>query len=163
MDYFTKLNTYVSFKVDDEYYAANVAKVLEVIRNPKFTRIPNTSDDIRGIINFRGEIITVFDTRTRFGLPRQEAESLYVVIIFEIKINDTKLIVGAVCDKVKDVIKIENKQIMDVPKMKNESLAELVTGIYKKDDNYIMILDIDKMFTDDDLETIKGIEVEQEV
>jgi len=52
---------------------------------------------------------------------------------------------------------------MDVPKMKNESLAELVTGIYKKDDNYIMILDIDKMFTDDDLETIKGIEVEQEV
>ena len=128
--------------------------MLEVIQKPEMTRVPNATDDIKGVINFRGEIIPVFETRTRFGLPDRNLEDKYVVIIMEIEKDDNITTIGALVDRVKDVITIDEKEILAVPKMSSKIKEELITGIIKRDDDFIMMLDVDKMFSEQELEEV---------
>lgn len=151
------INTYLSFMIDNEYFAVNVSKVLEVLQKQKITRVPNVMADIKGVINFRGEIIPVFETRTRFGLAESAADQKYVVIVLEITKDDQQSIIGAIADKVKDVITIENKDIMSVPKMNHKLKEELISGIFKQKEDFIMLLDVDKMFSDQEMDSINEI------
>jgi purine-binding chemotaxis protein CheW len=157
-----EINTYLSFLIDNEYFAVNVAKVLEVLQMQKITRVPNVADDIKGVINFRGEIIPVFETRTRFGLPDRNITDKYVVIVLEITSNDNTSLIGAIADKVKDVITIEQKDIMPVPKMKTKIRAELITGILKLKEDFIMLLDVNKMFSEQEIEALSELVLNQE-
>ena len=157
MDNTNETKTYLSFMIDNEYFAISVDKTLEVLQKLKFTRVPNVTDDISGVINFRGEIIPVSETRTRFGLTNRKPEDSYVVIVVEITANNTKSVIGAVCDKVKDVITIDSNDIMPVPKMTSKIKAELITGIVKRNDDFIMMLDIDKMFTNQEIEDLSEL------
>ena len=161
MDNIAQINTYLSFMIDNEYFAVNVGKVLEVIQKAKITRVPNVADDIKGVTNFRGEIIPVFETRTRFGLPGRTEDESFVTIVLEITTNDSKSIIGAMSDKVKDVISIDSKEIMAVPKMSSKIKAELITGIIKLKDDFIMMLDVEKMFSEQELKTMNEMVVNE--
>lgn len=156
MENIEQINTYLSFMIDNEYFAVNVCKVLEVLQKQKqkIMRVPNVSEDIKGVINFRGEIISVFETRTKFGLPDRAADENYVVIVLEIMNNNVRSTIGAIVDGVKDVITIEHNEIMSVPKMQNKFKAEVISGIFKKEEDFIMLLDIDKLFSVQELEMI---------
>ena len=143
--------------IDNEYFAVNVGKVLEVLQKKKITRVPTVTDDIKGVINFRGEIIPVFEFRSRFGLPDRNADESYVIIVFEITTDNTKQVIGAISDWVKDVISIDDNEIMAVPKMSNKIKKELITGIVKQNDDFIMMLDIAKMFSEQELEVINEL------
>lgn len=153
----TAINTFLSFIIDNEYFAVNVGKVLEVLQKQKVTRVPNVTDDIVGVTNFRGEIIPVFETRTRFGLPNRETNDKYVIIVLEITVNSTKSIIGAMADRVKDVINIEENDILAVPKMSNKIKEELISGIYKQKEDFIMLLDVDKMFSEQEIQTMSEL------
>lgn len=153
----TAINTFLSFIIDNEYFAVNVGKVLEVLQKQKVTRVPNVTDDIVGVTNFRGEIIPVFETRTRFGLPNRETNDKYVIIVLEITVNSNKSIIGAMSDRVKDVINIEENDILAVPKMSNKIKEELISGIYKQKEDFIMLLDVDKMFSEQEIQTISEL------
>jgi len=153
----TAINTFLSFLIDNEYFAVNVGKVLEVLQKQKVTRVPNVTDDIVGVTNFRGEIIPVFETRTRFGLPNRDTKDKYVIIVLEITINNTTSIIGAMADRVKDVINIEESEILAVPKMSNKIKEELISGIYKQKEDYIMLLDVDKMFSEQEIQTMSEL------
>lgn len=157
MDNKTLINTYLSFMIDNEYFAVNVSKVLEVILKPKITRVPNVADDIKGVINFRGEIIPVFETRIRFGLPERNMDEKFVIIIFEIEKNENITTIGAIVDKVKDVVTISENQILAVPKMSSKFKEELITGIIKLDEDYVMMLNLDKMFSDSEITVLNEI------
>ncbi len=153
------INTYLSFMIDNEYFAVNVAKVLEVLLTQKITRVPNVSEEIRGVINFRGEIIPLFETRTVFNLPDRTDTDRFVIIVLEITTASGNSVIGAVVDRVKDVIEIEPKSIMPVPKMNIRIKAELISGIYKLKEDFVMLLNVDKMFSDEEIELMNNLAV----
>lgn len=153
----TSADTYLSFMIDNEFFAVTVGKVLEVLQKQKITRVPNVTDDIVGVTNFRGDIIPVFETRTRFGLPNRGALDKHVIIVIEITVNNNTSTIGAMADKVKDVINIEEKDILEVPKMSNKIKEDLISGIYKQKEDYIMLLDVDKMFSEQEVQALSEI------
>lgn len=152
-----EINTFLSFVIDNELFAVSVGKVLEVLQKQKITRVPNVTDDILGVTNFRGDIIPVFETRRRFGISLNEHWEKYVIIVIEINANEQKKVIGAKADKVKDVITIDDKDILEVPKMSNKFKEEVISGIFKKNNDYIMLLDIDKMFTEQEIQLDVGL------
>jgi purine-binding chemotaxis protein CheW len=152
-----KIKTYLSFIMDNEYFAVNVGKVLEVLQKKKITRVPNATDDIKGVINFRGEIIPVFETRSRFGLPERLEEEKFVIIVLEVVKENKKTLIGAITDRVKDVITIEDKDILEVPKMSSKLKEDFIHGIYKLKEDFIMLLDVDKMFSENEVATMTEI------
>ncbi|HEY9124593.1 MAG TPA: chemotaxis protein CheW [Bacteroidales bacterium] len=143
-------NTFLSFVVHEELFAVNVQKVLEVLQQQHITRVPNAPDYIKGIINFRGEVVPVFETRTKFNLPRREADKEHVIIVLDLSDNTELFRVGAIVDKVKDVINIEDSEIKPVPAMSKDFDSSFLKGIFKLQDNFIMLLDIDKIFSSDE-------------
>lgn len=150
-------HTFLSFVIDNEYFAVNVIKVLEVLQKQKITRVPNVTNDIKGVTNFRGEIIPVFETRTRFGLPDRAVDEKYVIIVLEITISNNKSVIGAIADKVKDVISFTDNEILAVPKLKSKFQEGILSGIYKLNNDYILLLEVDKLFSEEELQTATAI------
>ena len=155
-------NTYLSFIVGDELYAVNVTKVLEVLDKQYITRVPNAPEYIKGIINFRGEIVPVFESRSKFNLPARSEESSYVVIVFDLSQENDIFRLGAIVDKVKDVISIDDTDIKPVPVMSKEFNTEFLNGIFKQDKKFIMLLNVEKVFSGDELNAIKQTQEQTE-
>lgn len=146
------VNTYLSFIIGNELFAVNVIKVLEVLQKQNITQVPNAPEYIRGIINFRGEVVPVFEVRTMFNFaPRTEGDS-FVIIVFDLSNDEYIFRVGAIVDKVRDVISIDENQIKPVPPMSKDFNPEFLSGIYKICDNFILILNIEKVFSTVDKE-----------
>jgi len=157
-------NTYLSFIVCDELFAVNVAKVLEVLQKQRITHVPNAPSYIRGIINFRGEVVPVFESRTKFNLPPRPEESSYVVIVFDLSKDADVFRIGAIVDKVKDVISIDDTEIKPVPPMSNDFNTEFIQGIFKQQNDFIMLLNVEKVFTGDELHAIIEVnKIEEQV
>lgn len=148
---------YLSFRLENEVFAVKVQKVLEVLEIQKITPVPRTAEYVRGVINFRGEILPVIDTRMKFNMPEVEDTDKTVIIVFELKLNDKRLILGAVADGVKDVLSIRTLDIKDVPEMGSNYNTEYVIGMIKSEEEFIMILDIDRVFSAEELITVKEI------
>jgi purine-binding chemotaxis protein CheW len=147
-------NTYLSFIVCDELFAVNVTKVLEVLQKQHITKVPNVPVFIKGIINFRGEVVPVFESRVKFNLPERAEESSYVVIVLDLAGTGEILRIGAVVDKVKDVINIDDNDIKPVPKMSNDFNSEFLQGIYKLNNDFVLLLDVDKVFSTAEIEKL---------
>lgn len=155
-------NTYLSFIVSDELYAVNVNKVLEVLDKQYITRVPNAPEYIKGIINFRGEIVPVFESRCKFKLPDRAEADAYVVIVFDLSKESEIFRLGAIVDKVKDVISIEDTDIKSVPSMSKEFNTEFLNGIFKQDDKFIMLLNVEKVFSGDEIAVITATSFQTE-
>jgi purine-binding chemotaxis protein CheW len=149
------IDTFLSFIVCDELYAVNVTKVLEVLEKQNVTRVPNAPEYIKGIINFRGEVVPVFESRKKFNLPVRPDEASYVIIVLDLSHDNEIFRIGAVVDRVKDVISINDQDIKPVPPMSKEFNTEFLEGIYKQGDTFIMLLNVEKVFTGDELSAIK--------
>lgn len=155
--------TYLSFIIEKELFAINVAKVLEVLQKQPITQVPNAPEYIRGIINFRGEVVPVFETRVRFHFPPRPQEDNYVIIVLDLSNEETIFRIGAIVDKVKDVINIDDSEIKPVPLMSKDFNTEFIHGVYKtNDDEFLMILNVEKLFTSDDYQEVAKVQ-EQEI
>lgn len=150
-------NTFLSFLIGEEYFAVPVSKVLKVLEKQPISKVPNSPNYIRGVISFRGNIISVIRTHVKFGLPEPESDSKYVIITLELKRGQDTLILGALADKVKDVIQIPEAEIKPVPEMDNDFNTDFLTGIYQKNDRFIMLLDVDKVFSRDEIAQVTSI------
>ncbi len=145
-------SSYLSFKLDDEIFAISVKKVLEVLEMQKITKVPQTPDYIKGVINFRGEILPVIDTRVKFKMPDFENISKTVIIVLELTLKEKHVTLGAIADGVKDVLEIDTSQIRDVPELGTKYNTEFLKGMIKdEEESFIMLLDIEKVFTVEDL------------
>lgn len=143
-----KTLTYLSFSIKEEMFAIPVTNVLEVLQKQKTTRVPNAPDHVEGVINFRGQIIPLLDTRSKFGLPLREENEKHVVIVLQIINEDKTRIIGAMADKVKDVITIDENKIEAVPQLSASFNSEFLTGITRIDSNFTMLLDTNKTFAE---------------
>lgn len=156
-------NTYLSFIVCDELFAVNVNKVLEVLQLQHITHVPNAPNYISGIINFRGEVVPVFESRAKFSLPPRNKESAFVIIVLDLSKDNDTIRIGTVVDRVKDVISIDNSEIKPVPAMSKEFNTDFLQGIFKLNNNFIMLLDVEKVFTGSEILGLKEVREEQAV
>jgi len=151
-----EINSYLSFKLGDEVYAANVSKVLNILEMTKITKVPKAPEYMKGVINLRGSVLPVVDTRIKFGMTPTEYTTNTCILVLEIEIDNDSLHVGGLVDSVQEVLEIEKNQILPPPNIGNKFKSQFITGMYKMgDDQFIMILDMDKIFTIDDLLALK--------
>jgi purine-binding chemotaxis protein CheW len=153
-------NTFLSFRIGKETFAVSVHKALEVLEKQYITQVPNVPAYIEGVINFRGKIIPVIDTRLKFKLPRRESHEKYVVIVFDLLVDDKKMIIGAMADSVQDVVAFDDSNILEVPELGFNYNAEFILGMLKNENSFTMILDIDKVFSTEELNIINQTSME---
>ncbi len=149
------MNTYLSFIICSELFAVNVSKVLEVLQNENITKVPNAPDYIKGIINFRGEVVPVFESRTRFNLTERKDDETYVIIVLDLSSENDTFRIGAIVDKVQDVINISEDEIKPVPAMSKDFNTEFLQGIFKLNEKFIMLLDVEKVFKAGEINNLK--------
>jgi len=144
-------NSYLSFRLGEEVFAIEVKGVLEVLEKQKITKVPKTPAHIKGVTNFRGEILPVIDSRIKFNMPIAAEESDFVIIVLDIQYKGKQMLLGATADSVSDVLEIAPEQIKPVPEMGSKYNTEYLEGMYKIADHFIMILNSEKVFSIDEL------------
>jgi purine-binding chemotaxis protein CheW len=155
---------YLTFKLSQEVFAVEVAKVREILEYITITRVPKTPEFMRGVINVRGSVVPVLDLRLKFGMSATERTVNTCIVVLEIDFEGETTILGALADSVQEVIELEPEQIEPAPRMGTQLKTEFIKGIGKRDNEFIMILDIDKVFSVEDLEkvTSSGVNMEME-
>ena len=151
----TEVNSYLTFKIGDEEFAANVNDVVNILELQKITRIPNAPDYLKGIINLRGKVLPVIDTRIKFNMPATEYTDNTCIIVMDLKVNNEIIHIGALADLVVAVREFDERAIDNTPNIGNGYKAEFITGVAKVDESFIMILDLVKLFTSDELINLK--------
>jgi Chemotaxis signal transduction protein len=153
-----EVRPYLTFTLDEELFAVDVAKVREVLDYTVITKIPRTPEYMRGVINLRGSVVPVIDLRLKFGMSKTENKLDTCVIVLEIQLDNETIILGALADSVQEVFELEPDQIDPAPRFGTRFKTEFLKGMGKRDEKFIMILDIDKVFTTDDLILVQDME-----
>jgi purine-binding chemotaxis protein CheW len=155
---------YLTFKLDDEIFTVDVSRVREILELKTIIKIPKTPDFMIGVINLRGSVVPVVDMRLKFGMEKTENTIDTCIIVMEILLGAERTVLGALADSVQEVIELEPGQIEPAPKIGTNLKTEFIKGIGKKDALFIIILDIDRVFTTDELSLVQaaGKEVHQE-
>jgi len=148
------MDTFLTFMLGDESFAVPVENVLEVLQKQTITRVPKTPPHILGIINFRGEILPVFDTRQKFNQSATTQEEAQIVVVFEIKEGNTKITIAATADAVKDVIEINHSEIKPVPELGLDYDSRFISGAIRRNETFTLMLDIEKVFSTKDLASV---------
>lgn len=151
-------NQYLTFTLDGEQYAVSVLKVREVLEYTKITKIPRTAAYMKGVINLRGAGVPVIDLRTKFGMEELGTTSGTSIIVMEVSGQGEELVLGALADSVQEVIEMEPSQIEKAPRFGTRLSTEFILGMGKKDDKFIIILDIDKIFTAEEVNFLNKVE-----
>ena len=147
---------YLTFKLDDEVFALDVAKVREILEESSITKVPQTPNFMRGVINLRGSVVPVIDMRLKFGMTATERTVNTCIIVVEVQLEDEVLVLGALADSVQEVIEMEPSQIEAAPHIGSRLNTDFIKGMGKHDNRFIMILDIDRVFSDTELASVIG-------
>jgi purine-binding chemotaxis protein CheW len=147
----TETRQYLTFKLDSEVFALDVATVREVLDFTTVTRIPRTPEFLRGVINLRGSVVPVVDLRLAFGMSATEKTVNTCIIVMEIRLDNETAIMGALADSVEEVIDLDPEQIEPAPNIGTSIKTDFIRGMGKRDSRFLMILDIDRVFSADQL------------
>lgn len=153
----SKVNSYLTFKIGDEEFGAHVSKVLNILELQKITKIPKAPDYMKGVINLRGMVLPVIDTRIKFGMQPTEYTDNTCIVVMDLDLdqNNELIHVGALVDSVVAVHEIDEKTIEPAPSIGKNYKSEFITGVAKSGESFIMILDLVKLFTVDELKALK--------
>jgi len=152
----TETTQYLTFELDQETFALDVAKVREILDSPTVTKVPQTPEYMRGVINLRGSVVPVIDLRLKFGMAETEQTVNTCIIVVEIELEGELIILGALADSVQEVIDLEPEQIEPAPRIGTKLNTDFIKGMGKHNEQFIMILDIDKVFSATDLAAVAG-------
>ena len=156
-------NQYLTFTLDDEVFGLAIGKVREVLDFTTVTRVPQTPAYMRGVINLRGSVVPVMDMRLKFGMTKTVKTVNTCIIIAEINIDGETTVLGALADSVKEVLDLEPHEIEPAPKIGTKLNTEFIRGMGKHNEEFIIILDIDKVFSADELMAVQGTFQEEAV
>jgi len=146
---------YLSFHLDEEEFALEISRVREVLDFTKITKVPQSPPFMRGVINLRGTVVPVVDLKDKFGIARTDKTVNTRIIICEINLEGDSTTIGALADSVHEVMEIEPENIELAPRIGTRLNTEFLKGMGKKDEEFIMILDIDKVFSTDELSLVR--------
>jgi len=147
---------FLTFKLDEELFALDIGKVREVLDFTTITKVPQTPDYMRGVINLRGSVVPVVDMRIKFGMPEAERTVNTCIIIVEVELEGEGVVMGVIADAVQEVLDLEPDQVEPPPKIGTKLNSDFIRGMGKVSDRFLMILDIDRVFSSDDLAVLAG-------
>ncbi len=153
-----KISQYLTFRVGDEVFALDVSQVREVLDLITITKVPRSPEFMRGVINVRGSIVPVVDLRLKFGLSKTENSMDTRIIVMDLFLDGENTIIGALADSVHEVMELDLSQIEPPPKIGMRWRTEFIRGIGKHDGQFIIILDIDRVFTSEELVIAEPVE-----
>jgi purine-binding chemotaxis protein CheW len=137
---------WVTFRLDNESYGINVMQVQEVLRYSEIAPVPGAPSYVLGIINLRGNVVTVIDTRQRFGLDSAEITDNSRIVIIEAD----KQVVGILVDSVAEVVYLRQSEIETAPNVGNEESAKFIQGVCNKNGELLILVELEKMMSEDE-------------
>ncbi len=142
---------YLTFHLAGEEYAVGILQVKEIITYGTLTKVPHTPASIRGVINLRGNVVPVIDLALKFGLTASPVTDRTCIVIVEANINDARIVMGVVADSVSQVISMAGDTILPAPAFGTRVRIDFLRGMGKAGDKFVLVLDIDKVLSADDL------------
>jgi purine-binding chemotaxis protein CheW len=147
MSTITETAQYITFKLGDESFALNVAQVREVLEIAQITKVPTAPAYMRGVVNVRGKAIPVVDLRLKFGLPAVPDTVHTRILVIELELDGENTVLGGVADSVHEVIELEPAQVTPPPRIAMRWRTELIQGMGRRGEEFIIILDLEKVFS----------------
>lgn len=152
---------YLSFKLEDEVFALDISKVREVLDFTTVTKVPRSPEFMRGVINLRGSVVPVVDLRLKFGMSKTERTVNTCIIITEVTVDNETTVLGALTDSVQEVMDLDEEHIEAAPRIGTKLRTEFIKGMGKRDEKFIILLDIDKVFSSDEFARVQGVSTEK--
>ncbi len=143
----------VTFSIGEEEFGVDILKVQEIIRTMEITKVPRAQDFVEGVINLRGKVIPIIDLRRRFGLDSKAHDKHTRLIVIEIN----NMIVGFVVDSVSEVLRIPASTVEPPPPVVAGMESEYISGVGKLQDRLLILLDLDKLLSNEDMEALGHI------
>ncbi|EHH3740046.1 chemotaxis protein CheW [Vibrio parahaemolyticus] len=137
---------WVTFQLEEETYGINVMQVREVLRYTEIAPVPGAPDYVLGIINLRGNVVTVIDTRSRFGLTEGEVTDNTRIIVIE----SERQVIGILVDSVAEVVYLRSSEIDTTPSVGTDESAKFIQGVSNRDGKLLILVDLNKLLTDDE-------------
>ena len=136
----------VTFQLENETYGINVMQVQEILRYTEIAAVPGAPDYVLGIINLRGNVVTVIDTRSRFGLMPSDITDNSRIVIIEAE----KQVIGILVDSVAEVVYLKKSEIETAPHVGTEESSQFIQGVTNRDDGLLILVDLNKLLSDDE-------------
>jgi purine-binding chemotaxis protein CheW len=157
------IKSFLTFRLGEEVFACHVNKLLSILEIPQITDVPGSPSYMKGIIDLRGKVLPVIDTKLKLNMPAIEFNKDTCIIVMDINLDNNNLLVGILVDAVIEVMEFDEDKILPPPNLGSKYHSEFINGIVKKDDKFIMLVDIDKVFSLDEIDFLKGaVEFEEE-
>ncbi|WP_375057647.1 chemotaxis protein CheW [Zobellella sp. DQSA1] len=137
---------WVTFRLDNETYGINVMQVQEVLRYSDIAPVPGAPEYVLGIVNLRGNVVTVLDTRLRFGLEPAEVTDNSRIVIIEAE----KQVIGILVDSVAEVVYLKSSEIENAPNVGTSESAKFIQGVCNREQELLILVDLDKLLSDDE-------------
>lgn len=148
---------YLTFALGREEYGLEILKVREIFGFMDITAVPRTPPYVRGVINLRGQVISVIDLRSRFGMPAAPRTEQTCIIVVEIKLDARRINIGVVVDRVSEVLNIPADKIEDAPSFGTSVNTTFILGMGKVGTSVKILLDIDKVLTREEVAEVKNV------
>jgi len=140
------ITQWVTFFLENEKYGVPVSQVMEVLRFTEITPVPGAPDAVMGIINLRGNVVTVLDTRNKFGLPERSTDDSTRIVV--ITINEH--VIGILVDNVSDVMWLRASEMESAPGTSGEESAKYIQGVASREGELLILVDLVKLFSDNE-------------
>jgi purine-binding chemotaxis protein CheW len=156
-DVTTQATQYLTFSLGEEDFALEIAKVREVLDYTNITKVPRMPEFLRGVINLRGNVVPVTDLRLKLGMSVTKRTVNTCIVIVEIDIDGELMDMGILTDSVQEVLDLDQNQIEPPPRLGTKVKTEFIRGMGKRDDRFLIILDIDKVLSSDELASVQSV------
>lgn len=152
-----QLKSYLTFRIGSEHFAANASFVHNIIEIPKITEVPEMPQYMLGVINLRGSVLPVVDSRIKFGLNNREITSNSCIIVMEVKINKKQVFIGYLVDSVSEVVELDENDIKEPPSLGTEVRNKFISGVFHdQEEKFVMILDMNKVLNENEIINISS-------
>lgn len=148
---------FLTFGLADDVFAIDVIKAKEVLDFSEVTQVPQTPEYMLGVINLRGSVVPVIDMRRKFSMGEADRTRNSCIVVVEVDVDGEPVTVGALADSVREVLDLDPSQIEPPPRIGTKLNTDFIKGMGNLDDRFVIILDIDKVFSVDDLVLAKAI------
>lgn len=148
--------SYLTFRLDDELFATSVADVSEILELSKITKVPRAPHFMRGVINLRGTVLPVVDTRLKFGIEKTSDTVNTCILVLNLTIDGQQIVLGAVVDSVQEVLEIDAASIQPAPSIGSRYKSGFISGMVKHQDQFIMLLNIGLVFSTEELSILQS-------
>lgn len=148
------LNSYLTFQLGEEKFAVNIGHVKKILEKSDVTKVPHVPKYYKGVINLFGDVLPVVCARQRFGMETIEYTETTCIIVLMLSLNEESFSIGFIVDQVHKVMEIADDQMQSPPGFGSQMKHEFIKSIANVKDEFVIILDVDKLFDASDLELI---------